>query len=78
MSPSPRCYRHLRTGGPVARITLMKMPERTAIWADPKLPDSLQPAHSGGDAGQVGPVEYDFTNPVLGSSVLSTESPARR
>jgi hypothetical protein len=36
-----------------------------AIWADPKLPESLQPAHSGGDAVQVGPVEYDFTNPLL-------------
>ena len=49
-----------------------------AIWADPKLPESLQPAHSGGDAVQVGPVEYDFTNPVLGSSVSGTETPARR
>jgi hypothetical protein len=36
-----------------------------AIWADPKLPQSLQPAHSGGDAVQVGSVEYDFTNPLL-------------
>jgi hypothetical protein len=36
-----------------------------AIWADPKLPEPLQPAHSGGDALQVGPVEYDFTNPLL-------------
>jgi hypothetical protein len=36
-----------------------------AIWADPKLPKSLQPAHSGGDAVWVGPVEYDFTNPLL-------------
>ena len=35
-----------------------------AIWADPKLPEPLQPAHSGGDATRVGPVEYDFTNPV--------------
>ena len=35
-----------------------------AIWADPKLPQQLQPAHSGGDAVRVGPVEYDFTNPV--------------
>jgi hypothetical protein len=35
-----------------------------AIWADPKLPEPLQPAHSGGDAVRVGPVEYDFTNPV--------------
>jgi len=36
-----------------------------AIWADPKLPESLQPAHSGGDASWVGPTEYDFTNPLL-------------
>lgn len=36
-----------------------------AIWADPKLPGSHQPAHSGGDAVWVGPVEYDFTNPLL-------------
>jgi hypothetical protein len=35
-----------------------------AIWADPNLPESLQPAHSGGDAVRVGPVEYDFTNPL--------------
>ena len=49
-----------------------------AIWADPKLPESLQPAHSGGDAVRVGPVEYDFTNPVLGSSVSGTETSARR
>lgn len=35
-----------------------------AIWADPRLPEPLQPAHSGGDAVRVGPVEYDFTNPV--------------
>lgn len=36
-----------------------------AIWADPKLPELLQPARSGGDAVKVGSVEYDFTNPVL-------------
>jgi len=36
-----------------------------AIWADSKLPESLQPAHSGGDAVWAGPVEYDFTNPLL-------------
>jgi hypothetical protein len=36
-----------------------------AIWSDPKLPQSLQPAHSGGDAVKVGPVEFDFTNPLL-------------
>ena len=35
-----------------------------AIWADPRLPASLQPARSGGDAVRFGPVEYDFTNPV--------------
>jgi len=35
-----------------------------AIWADPKLPEPLRPAHSGGDAVQVGPTEYDFTNAV--------------
>jgi len=35
-----------------------------AIWADPRLPEQLQPAHSGGDAVRVGAVEYDFTNPV--------------
>jgi hypothetical protein len=35
-----------------------------AIWADPVLPKARQPAHSGGDAVWVGPVEYDFTNPV--------------
>jgi hypothetical protein len=35
-----------------------------AIWADPKLPEARRPAHSGGDAVWVGPVEYDFTNPV--------------
>jgi len=35
-----------------------------AIWADPRLPEALQPAHSGGDAVRVGPVEYDFTNPL--------------
>jgi hypothetical protein len=43
------------------------------IWADPKLPESLQPAHSGGDAEWVGPVEYDFTNPLLGSRASGTE-----
>lgn len=35
-----------------------------AIWADSELPESLKPAHSGGDAVRVGPVEYDFTNPL--------------
>ena len=49
-----------------------------AIWADPKLPESVQPAHSGGDAVKVGSVEYDFTNPVLGSGVSGKETPARR
>ncbi|MBM3330292.1 hypothetical protein FJY68_00395 [candidate division WOR-3 bacterium] len=34
------------------------------IWADPQLPELLKPARSGGDAVRVGPVEYDFTNPV--------------
>jgi len=36
-----------------------------AIWVDPRLPEPLQPARSGGDAVRVGPVEFDFTNPVL-------------
>jgi hypothetical protein len=36
-----------------------------AIWSDPKLPQSLQPALSGGDAVQAGSVEFDFTNPLL-------------
>ena len=36
-----------------------------AIWADPKLPEPFQPVHSGGDTVRVGPVEYDFTNPLL-------------
>jgi hypothetical protein len=36
-----------------------------AIWADPRLPEALQPAHSGGDAVRLGSVEYDFTNPLL-------------
>ncbi len=49
-----------------------------AIWADPKLPELLQPARSGGDAVKVGSVEYDFTNPVLGSSLSGTETSARR
>ncbi len=49
-----------------------------AIWADPKLPEPLQPARSGGDAVKVGSVEYDFTNPVLGSGVSGKETPARR
>jgi hypothetical protein len=44
-----------------------------AIWADPKLPETLQPAHSGGDAVWVGPVEYDFTNPLLRSRASGTE-----
>jgi hypothetical protein len=42
-----------------------------AIWADPKLPELLQPAHSGGDAKWVGPVEYDFTNPILPSQPVN-------
>jgi hypothetical protein len=49
-----------------------------AIWADPELPEPLQPAHSGGDAVRVGPTEYDFTNPVLGSGVSGAETPVRR
>ena len=44
-----------------------------AIWADPKLPGPLQPAHSGGDAVRVGPVEYDFTNPLTASRAPGTE-----
>jgi len=44
-----------------------------AIWADPKLPEPLQPAHSGGDAVWVGPVEYDFTNPLLRYRASGTE-----
>jgi hypothetical protein len=35
-----------------------------AIWADPNLPERLQPVRSGGDAVRVGPIEYDFTNPL--------------
>jgi len=35
-----------------------------AIWADPSLPERLQPVRSGGDAVRVGPIEYDFTNPL--------------
>ena len=35
-----------------------------AIWADPNLPERLQPVRSGGDAIQIGPIEYDFTNPL--------------
>ena len=49
-----------------------------AIWADPKLPEPLQPARSGGDAVKVGSVEYDFTNPVFGSGASGTETSARR
>jgi hypothetical protein len=44
-----------------------------AIWTDPKLPKSLEPAHSGGDAKRVGPVEYDFTNPLRSSRAQGTE-----
>jgi hypothetical protein len=44
-----------------------------AIWADPKLPESFQPSHSGGDAVWAGPVEYDFTNPLLRSRASGTE-----
>ncbi len=36
-----------------------------AIWADPNLPEPLQPARSGGDAVRAGSIEYDFTNPLL-------------
>ncbi len=49
-----------------------------AIWSDPRLPEALQPAHAGGDAVKVGPVEYDFTNPAFGPGVSGTENPARR
>jgi len=35
-----------------------------AIWADPKLAESLRPAGIGGDAVREGPVQYDFTNPI--------------
>jgi hypothetical protein len=35
-----------------------------AIWHDPKLPRAAWPAGNGGDAIQVGTVEYDFTNPL--------------
>jgi len=45
--------------------TLLSRWRALAIWADPSLPDALQPAHSGGDAVRVGPIEYDFTNPLL-------------
>jgi hypothetical protein len=45
-----------------------------AIWSDPKLPESLQPAHSGGDAVRVGPVEYDFTNPLLSNQSVRRQS----
>ena len=43
------------------------------IWTDPRLPKALQPAHSGGDAVWVGPVEYDFTNPLLSFRASGTE-----
>lgn len=46
------------SGLPLARWRAM------AIWADPKLPQSRQPARSGGDAVRSGAIEYDFTNPV--------------
>jgi len=36
-----------------------------AIWTDPGLPEPLQPVRSGGDAVRVGPIVYDFTNPLL-------------
>jgi hypothetical protein len=36
-----------------------------AIWADPALPEARQPSGIGGDAVHIGPVEYDFTNPVV-------------
>jgi hypothetical protein len=44
-----------------------------ARWVDPTLPDLLQPSRSGGDAARVGPVEYDFTNPLLRSRASGTE-----
>jgi hypothetical protein len=49
-----------------------------AIWADPKLPESFQPARSGGDAVKVGSVEYDFTNPVLARNGDSPHSARKR
>jgi hypothetical protein len=49
-----------------------------AIWADPDLPERLQPAHSGGDAVRVGPVEYDFTNPLRESSTAERRTSAGR
>ncbi|MEO0086436.1 MAG: hypothetical protein ABIK37_07390 [candidate division WOR-3 bacterium] len=35
-----------------------------AIWHDPSLPESRQPAGPGGDVVRVGSVQYDFTNPI--------------
>ncbi len=35
-----------------------------AIWHDPSLPKSRQPAGPGGDVVRVGSVQYDFTNPT--------------
>jgi hypothetical protein len=45
-----------------------------AIWADPELPESLQPAHSGGDAVRIGSVEFDFTNPLLSNQSVRRQS----
>jgi hypothetical protein len=45
-----------------------------AIWSDPELPQTLQPAHSGGDAVRVGSIEYDFTNPLLSSQPVRRQS----
>lgn len=38
-----------------------------AVWVDPKLPKKHHPtaARIGGDAIKKGPVEYDFTNPII-------------
>ena len=36
-----------------------------AVWTDPNLKESLKPARIGGDATSEGPVQYDFTNPIL-------------
>jgi hypothetical protein len=46
-----------------------------AIWADPKLPPALVPAHSGGDAVREGDTEYDFTNPVVSAETATAPGP---